>query len=53
MRIVISEFMDEAAVAALAAHHATLYDPGLVDRFFQRVDFRVVGNDAFAGLEVA
>jgi (S)-sulfolactate dehydrogenase len=32
MRIVISEFMDEAAVAALAAHHATLYDPGLVDR---------------------
>ena len=32
MRIVISEFMDEAAVAALAAHHATLYDAGLVDR---------------------
>ena len=32
MRIVISEFMDEAAVAALAAHHATVYDRNLVDR---------------------
>ena len=32
MRIVISEFMDEAAVATLAAHHATEYDRGLVDR---------------------
>ena len=32
MRIVISEFMDEAAVATLAAHHATEYDAGLVDR---------------------
>jgi (S)-sulfolactate dehydrogenase len=32
MRIVISEFMDEAAVAALAAHHATEYDRDLVDR---------------------
>jgi (S)-sulfolactate dehydrogenase len=32
MRIVISEFMDEAAVAALAAHHATEYDRNLVDR---------------------
>ncbi|MCP8937705.1 3-phosphoglycerate dehydrogenase [Alsobacter sp. SYSU M60028] len=30
--IVISEFMDEAAVAELATRHATLYDPGLVDR---------------------
>ena len=30
--IVISEFMDEAAVARLAARHDTLYDPGLVDR---------------------
>ena len=32
MRIVISEFMDESAVATLAAHHATEYDRGLVDR---------------------
>ena len=32
MRIVISEFMDEAAVAALAARHATEYDRDLVDR---------------------
>ena len=32
MRIVISEFMDEAAVATLAAHHATEYDRDLVDR---------------------
>jgi (S)-sulfolactate dehydrogenase len=32
MRIVISEFMDEAAVAMLAAHHATEYDRDLVDR---------------------
>jgi len=31
MRIVISEFMDDAAVAALAARHDTLYDKGLVD----------------------
>ncbi len=30
--IVISEFMDEAAVARLAARHATSYDPTLVDR---------------------
>ncbi len=30
--IVITEFMDEAAVAMLGARHATLYDPGLVDR---------------------
>lgn len=30
--IVISEFMDEAAVATLAARHDTLYDPALVDR---------------------
>jgi (S)-sulfolactate dehydrogenase len=31
MRIVISEFMDEAAVAALASRHATVYDASLVD----------------------
>lgn len=30
--IVITEFMDEAAVATLSARHATLYDPGLADR---------------------
>jgi len=29
--IVISEFMDEAAVARLSARHSTLYDPGLAD----------------------
>jgi (S)-sulfolactate dehydrogenase len=32
MRIVISEFMDAAAVALLAAHHETLYDADLADR---------------------
>ena len=32
MRIVISEFMDDAAVSRLAAKHDTLYDKGLVDR---------------------
>jgi len=31
-RILICEFMDESAVATLARHHDTLYDPGLVDR---------------------
>jgi len=31
-RVVIVEFMDETAVAALAADHDTRYDPGLVDR---------------------
>ena len=30
--IVITEFMDEAAVARLGAEHDVLYDPGLVDR---------------------
>lgn len=30
--IVVSEFMDEAAVATLAARHPTHYDPTLVDR---------------------
>ena len=29
--IVISEFMDERAVARISADHETLYDPGLVD----------------------
>lgn len=29
--IIITEFMDEAAVASLAAKHSTLYDPKLVD----------------------
>ena len=32
MRIVISEFMDDAAVATLSARHDTLYDKGLVER---------------------
>jgi (S)-sulfolactate dehydrogenase len=32
MRVVITEFMDEAAVASLAARHETFYDKGLVDR---------------------
>jgi len=32
MRIVISEFMDEGAVARLAARHDAVYDAGLVDR---------------------
>lgn len=30
--IIITEFMDEAAVARLKARHDTVYDPGLVDR---------------------
>ena len=32
MRVLIAEFMDEAAVAALARRHATSYDPALVER---------------------
>ncbi len=32
MRIVISEFIDESAIAALARSHEVVYDPGLVDR---------------------
>jgi (S)-sulfolactate dehydrogenase len=32
MRIIISEFMDDAAVAALAARFDVAYDPALVDR---------------------
>jgi len=31
-RIVIAEFMDDAAVATLHARHDTLYDPKLVER---------------------
>jgi len=30
--IVITEFMDEAAVARLKARHDTLYDPALIER---------------------
>ncbi|MBO0664417.1 hydroxyacid dehydrogenase [Jiella sp. MQZ9-1] len=30
--VVISEFMDEAAVGMISARHDTVYDPGLVDR---------------------
>src|SRR5882672_4606945 len=30
-RVVVSEFMDERAVAQLRARHDVLYDPGLVD----------------------
>jgi (S)-sulfolactate dehydrogenase len=30
-KIIITEFMDEAAVASLSAEHETLYDPALVD----------------------
>ena len=32
MRIVISEFMDEGAVARLAGQHDTCYDKSLVDQ---------------------
>jgi (S)-sulfolactate dehydrogenase len=32
LRILITEFMDEAAVATLAARYDVRYDPGLVDR---------------------
>src|SRR5512139_1158318 len=45
MRIVISEFMDETAVAALAAHHATEYDRNLVDRR-EELAARLVDADA-------
>ena len=45
MRIVISEFMDEAAVATLAARHATEYDRNLVDRREELVA-RLVDADA-------
>jgi (S)-sulfolactate dehydrogenase len=45
MNIVISEFMDEEAVAALAAAFATRYDPKLVD---QRADLLGLLHDADA-----
>ena len=45
MRIVISEFMDEAAVATLAAHHATEYDRDLVDRR-EELKARLIDADA-------
>jgi (S)-sulfolactate dehydrogenase len=32
VRVLIAEFMDEAAVAALGRRHATSYDPALVER---------------------
>jgi len=32
MRVVVTEFMDQAAVDVLSSHHATHYDAGLVDR---------------------
>ena len=32
MRVLIAEFMDEAAVASLERRFATTYDAGLVDR---------------------
>lgn len=32
MRVLIAEFMDEAAVAALARRHATRYEPALVEQ---------------------
>jgi (S)-sulfolactate dehydrogenase len=45
MRVVVSEFMDEPAVAALARAHDVLYEPGLVDR---RVDLLARVGDAAA-----
>lgn len=45
MRVVISEFMDEPAVAALSRHHAVLYDKTLVDR---RDELRAQLRDAAA-----
>ncbi len=45
MRVVISEFMDEAAVATLAAHHATEYDRDLVDRR-EELKARLIDADA-------
>ncbi|GIK87006.1 MAG: hypothetical protein BroJett026_24870 [Betaproteobacteria bacterium] len=45
MRILISEFMDEAAVAALARHHDTEYDRDLVDRR-DELRARLAGADA-------
>ncbi len=45
MRIVITEFMDERAVATLAAAHDVLYDPNLVDDV-QRLHAEAGGADA-------
>jgi (S)-sulfolactate dehydrogenase len=45
MRILISEFMDEAAVASLARHHETVYDKTLVDRR-DELKARLVESDA-------
>jgi (S)-sulfolactate dehydrogenase len=45
MRIVITEFMDAAAVELLSAHHATHYDPTLVDRR-DELKSRLVDADA-------
>jgi (S)-sulfolactate dehydrogenase len=44
-RVVIAEFMDEAAVAVLAAAYDTLYDAGLVER---EADLRSACADADA-----
>ncbi len=44
-RVVIAEFMDEAAVAVLAAGHDTLYDASLVER---EADLRAACADAEA-----
>ncbi len=45
MRVLISEFMDESAVATLAAHHATEYDRDLVDRR-EELKARLIDADA-------
>jgi (S)-sulfolactate dehydrogenase len=45
VRVVISEFMDEAAVAGLAAMHDTFYDRNLVDRP-DELSARVAAADA-------
>jgi len=45
VRVVVSEFMDEAAVAALSARFAVLYDKTLVDR---RGELRAQMRDAAA-----
>ena len=45
MRVVIAEFMDEAAVASLRVRFATEYDPGLTDR---RADLMRAVTDADA-----
>jgi (S)-sulfolactate dehydrogenase len=45
MRVVIAEFMDEAAVGSLSARHATRYEPKLAER---RSDLLVAVADADA-----